>query len=105
MFDTVLPSSLIRVFLATILAIQRIYQGNLERHRHPAGLLSGETIEKADEDALPEDTANAGLGRPAGALREFGYDEDDIGDLVDRAVQQRLLVGTTRDLGSQSATF
>jgi hydroxyacid-oxoacid transhydrogenase len=35
-------------------------------------------------------------------VRELGYSEDDIGDLVEGAMkQQRLLVGTPREVGEE----
>ena len=65
-----------------------------------AELLSGESIEKADENTLPEIIIQLmqDVGAPRG-VRELGYDEEDIDDLVDGAMkQQRLLVGAPREV-------
>jgi hydroxyacid-oxoacid transhydrogenase len=65
-----------------------------ERHRRAAELLTGQPIDADDHDALPrafEELMQA-VGAPAG-LREIGYGEDDLPELVAGAVkQQRLLV-------------
>jgi hydroxyacid-oxoacid transhydrogenase len=65
-----------------------------ERHRRAAELLTGAPVEADDHDALPrafEELMRA-VGAPAG-LREIGYGEDDLPELVSGAVkQQRLLV-------------
>jgi alcohol dehydrogenase class IV len=57
-------------------------------------LLTGQPVEADDHDALPrafEELMRA-VGAPAG-LREIGYDQDDLPELVAGAVkQQRLLV-------------
>jgi alcohol dehydrogenase class IV len=71
-----------------------------ERHRRVAELLSGETIEKTDENTLPEILVQLmqDVGAPSG-VRELGYDEDDIDDLVDGAMkQERLLVGSPKEV-------
>jgi hydroxyacid-oxoacid transhydrogenase len=63
-------------------------------------LLSGEKVEKADENTLPGVLIQLmrDVGAPKG-VRELGYGEDDIGDLVDGAMkQQRLLVGAPREV-------
>ena len=76
------------------------YDAAPERHRQVAELLSGETIEKADENTLPEILIQLmkDVGAPSG-VRELGYDEDDIDDLVDGAMkQQRLLVGAPKEV-------
>ncbi len=80
-------------------AFRFTYQSNPERHRRVAELLSGGTIENADENTLPEIIIQLmkDVGAPRG-LREFGYGEDDIDQLVEGTVkQQRLLVGTPRE--------
>jgi alcohol dehydrogenase class IV len=81
-------------------AFRFTYQANPERHREVAEFLSGQTIEeKADENRLPEIIIRLmkDVGAPRG-IREFGYNEDDIDDLVEGTVkQQRLLVGTPRE--------
>jgi alcohol dehydrogenase class IV len=71
-----------------------------ERHREVAELLAGERLESADENTLPEIIIQLmkDVGAPKG-VRELGYDEDDIDDLVDGAMkQQRLLVGAPREV-------
>ena len=63
-------------------------------------MLSGEKIEKADENTLPEVLIQLmkDVGAPKG-VRELGYSEDDIDDLVEGAMkQQRLLVGAPREV-------
>ncbi len=80
-------------------AFRFTYESNPERHREVAELLSGQRIENADENTLPEIIIQLmkDVGTPRG-LRDFGYDEDDIDDLVEGTVkQQRLLVGTPRE--------
>ncbi len=65
-----------------------------------AELLTGETIENADENTLPDIIVQLmkDVGAPSG-VRELGYDEDDVDDLVDGAMkQQRLLVGSPREV-------
>lgn len=71
-----------------------------ERHRQVAEMLSGESIEKADENTLPEIIVQLmkDVGAPSG-VRELGYEEDEIGDLVEGAMkQQRLLVGAPKEV-------
>jgi alcohol dehydrogenase class IV len=71
-----------------------------ERHREVAALLSGEDVEKADEHTLPGIIVELmkDIGAPRG-VRELGYDEDDVDELVDGAMkQQRLLVGAPREV-------
>jgi len=71
-----------------------------ERHREVAELLSGEDIGEADENTLPGVIIQLmkDIGAPRG-VRELGYDEDDVDDLVDGAMkQQRLLVGAPREV-------
>ena len=81
-------------------AFRFTYDAMPERHRRVAELLSGETIEKADENTLPEILIQLmkDVGAPNG-VRELGYDEDDIDELVDGAMkQQRLLVGSPKEV-------
>ena len=72
-----------------------------ERHRRAAELLTGQPVEADDHDALPrafEELMRA-VGAPTG-LREIGYGEDDLPDLVAGAVkQQRLLVLSPVEIG------
>ena len=81
-------------------AFRFTYASMPERHRYVAELLSGEQIEKADEDTLPEILIQLmkDVRAPHG-VREVGYDEDDIDQLVEGAMkQQRLLVGAPREV-------
>jgi alcohol dehydrogenase class IV len=81
-------------------AFRFTYDAQPERHRRVAELLSGETIEKADENTLPEIIIQLmkDVGAPRG-VRELGYSEDDIDQLVEGAMkQQRLLVGTPKEV-------
>jgi len=81
-------------------AFRFTYDAQPERHRRVAELLSGETIEKADENTLPEILIQLmkDVGTPKG-VRELGYSEDDIDQLVEGAMkQQRLLVGTPKEV-------
>ncbi len=76
------------------------YEAQPERHRYVAELLSGEKIEKADENTLPEILIQLmkDVGAPRG-VRELGYGDDDIDELVEGAMkQQRLLVGTPKEV-------
>jgi len=81
-------------------AFRFTYDAQPERHRQVAELLSGETTEKADENTLPEILIQLmkDVGAPKG-VRELGYSEDDIDQLVEGAMkQQRLLVGTPKEV-------
>ena len=81
-------------------AFRFTYEAMPERHREVAELLAGERIESADENTLPEIIIQLmkDVGAPKG-VRELGYDEDDIDDLVDGAMkQQRLLVGAPKEV-------
>jgi alcohol dehydrogenase class IV len=67
-------------------------------------LLSGEKVEKADENTLPGVLIQLmrDVGAPKG-VRELGYGEDDIEDLVEGAMkQQRLLVGAPREVNEEN---
>jgi hydroxyacid-oxoacid transhydrogenase len=81
-------------------AFRFTYEAMPERHKEVAELLSGEKIEKPDENTLPELLIQLmkDVGAPKG-VRELGYDETDIDDLVEGAMkQQRLLVGAPREV-------
>ena len=70
-----------------------------DRHKEVAELLTAEKIENPDENTLPEILTQLmkDVGAPMG-LRELGYTEDDIDDLVEGAIkQQRLLVGAPKE--------
>ena len=81
-------------------AFRFTYEAMPERHRQVAELLAGERIENPDENTLPEILLQLmkDVGAPSG-VRELGYDESEIDDLVDGAMkQQRLLVGAPREV-------
>jgi len=81
-------------------AFRFTYSSAPERHKEVAELLSGEKIENADENTLPEVMVRLmqDVGAPRG-VRDLGYSEDDIDDLVEGAMkQQRLLVGSPREV-------
>jgi hydroxyacid-oxoacid transhydrogenase len=62
--------------------------------------LVGGPISDADENTLPEVLISLmrDIGAPRG-VRELGYTEDDIDELVEGAMkQQRLLVGAPKDV-------
>ncbi len=76
------------------------YSSAPERHRQVAELLAGESIQKADENTLPEIIVQLmkDVGAPRG-VGELGYGEEDIPALVDGAMkQQRLLVNAPREV-------
>ncbi len=84
-------------------AFRFTYDAMPERHRQVAELLAGERIEKADENTLPEIIIQLmkDVGAPKG-VRELGYDEGDIDDLVDGAMkQERLLVGAPKEVSEE----
>ncbi len=84
-------------------AFRFTYESMPERHRQVAELLAGERIESADENTLPEIIVQLmkDVGAPRG-VRELGYDEDDIDDLVEGAMkQQRLLVGAPKEVSEE----
>jgi alcohol dehydrogenase class IV len=81
-------------------AFRFTYDAMPERHRQVAELLAGESIEKADENTLPEILIQLmkDVGAPSG-VRELGYDEGEIDQLVDGAMkQERLLVGAPKEV-------
>jgi hydroxyacid-oxoacid transhydrogenase len=81
-------------------AFRFTYDAMPERHKEVAELLNGGPIGDADENTLPEILINLmkDVGAPSG-VRELGYSEDDIDDLVDGAMkQQRLLVGSPKEV-------
>ena len=84
-------------------AFRFTYDAMPERHREVAELLTGEKIETADENTLPEIVIQLmkDVGAPKG-VRELGYSEDDIDALVDGAMkQQRLLVGAPKEVSEE----
>ena len=81
-------------------AFRFTYDAQPERHRQVAELLAGESLENADENTLPEILIQLmkDVGAPRG-VREVGYEEDEIDDLVAGAMkQQRLLVGAPKEV-------
>jgi hydroxyacid-oxoacid transhydrogenase len=81
-------------------AFRFTYDAMPERHKEVAELLNGGPISDADENTLPEILISLmkDVGAPSG-VRELGYSEDDIDDLVDGAMkQQRLLVGSPKEV-------
>ncbi len=86
-------------------AFRFTYPSMPERHREVAELLSGESIEKADENTLPEILIQLmkDVGAPRG-VREVGYGEDDINQLVEGAMkQERLLVNNPCEISEADA--
>jgi alcohol dehydrogenase class IV len=84
-------------------AFRFTYEAMPERHREVAELLVGERIGSADENTLPEVIVQImqDVGAPRG-VRELGYDEDDIDELVEGAMkQQRLLVGAPKEVSEE----
>jgi alcohol dehydrogenase class IV len=81
-------------------AFRFTYESNPERHRQVTELLSGKQIENADENTLPEIIVQLmqDVGAPRG-IKELGYGEEDIDQLVNGAMQQqRLLVLSPREV-------
>ncbi|WP_207890283.1 hydroxyacid-oxoacid transhydrogenase [Rubrobacter taiwanensis] len=79
-------------------AFRFTYDAMPEKHRQVAELLAGRPVGKADENTLPEIIIRLmqDVGAPRG-IRELGYGEEDIPDLVAGAMkQQRLLVGSPK---------
>jgi len=88
------------VIITAPAAFRFTYESNPERHRQVAELLSGKSIEEADENTLPEILVQLmqDVGVPRG-LGEIGYDEKDIDELVNGGMQQqRLLVLAPREV-------
>jgi alcohol dehydrogenase class IV len=72
-----------------------------ERHRRVAELLTGAPVDAGDHDALPRafEQLMRDVGAPVG-LRELGYGEADLPELVAGALkQQRLLVCAPCEVG------
>jgi alcohol dehydrogenase class IV len=84
-------------------AFRFTYEADPERHHRVAELLSGEKLEDVDENTLPEILIQLmkDVGAPRG-VRELGYTEEDIDDLVQGAMkQQRLLVGAPKEVSEE----
>jgi hydroxyacid-oxoacid transhydrogenase len=82
-------------------AFRFTYSADPDKHRRAAELLAGEKIPDVDESTLPKVLTRLmkDVGAPSG-LRELGYDESDIDDLVNGALkQQRQLSIAPREAG------
>jgi hydroxyacid-oxoacid transhydrogenase len=82
-------------------AFRFTYPAGPDKHRRAAKFLASEPIPDADENTLPNLLTRLmkDIGAPSG-LRELGYDEDDIDDLVNGALkQQRQLSIAPREAG------
>jgi hydroxyacid-oxoacid transhydrogenase len=80
-------------------AFRYTFEADPDKHRRAAELIAGRELPDADENTLPEILTELmrDVGAPSG-VRELGYGEDDIPDLVEGAVkQQRLLVVAPRE--------
>jgi hydroxyacid-oxoacid transhydrogenase len=82
-------------------AFRFTYDAAPDRHHRVAELLSGEPVRDGDENTLPDVLVGLmkDVGAPSG-VRELGYEEDEIDDIVDGAMkQQRLLVIAPTEVG------
>ncbi len=82
-------------------AFRFTYDAMPERHNHVAELLNGGPIDDPGPDTLPDILRQLmkDIDAPRG-VAELGYTEDDIPALVEGALkQQRLLVGSPKDVG------
>jgi hydroxyacid-oxoacid transhydrogenase len=82
-------------------AFRFTYSADPDKHRRAAEFLAGEPIPDADESILSNVLIQLmkDIGAPSG-LRELGYDENDIDDLVNGALsQQRQLSIAPREVG------
>jgi hydroxyacid-oxoacid transhydrogenase len=82
-------------------AFRFTYSAAPDRHRRAAELLTGEPVEAGDAEALPRALTRLmrDVGAPRG-IRELGYDEGDLDDLVKGALrQQRQLSIAPREAG------
>jgi hydroxyacid-oxoacid transhydrogenase len=89
------------VIVSSPAAFRYTFEADPERHRRAAELIKGEPIDDADEDTLPDVLVSLmqAVGAPRG-IREFGYEDGDVGVLVEGALkQQRLLVISPREAG------
>jgi alcohol dehydrogenase class IV len=86
-------------------AFRFTYDGHPQRHRHAADLISGSPVDPDEgADALPRVLRELmrDIGIPSG-IRSFGYDESDIGMLVDGTMKQsRQLAVVPVPLGRES---
>jgi hydroxyacid-oxoacid transhydrogenase len=82
-------------------AFRFTYEGDRDKHHKVAELLTGEPVRDGDENTLPDVLVGLmkDVGAPSG-VRELGYEEDEIDDIVDGAMkQQRLLVIAPTEVG------
>jgi len=82
-------------------AFRFTYEAMPDRHRQVAEWLAGEALPDAGPDTLPEvlRALMQDVDAPRG-IAELGYTEDDVPALVEGTMkQQRLLVGTPREVG------
>jgi hydroxyacid-oxoacid transhydrogenase len=82
-------------------AFRFTYGADSDKHRRAAEFLAGKRIPDADESTLPNVLTRLmkDIGAPSG-LRELGYDESDIDELVNGALkQQRQLSIAPREAG------
>jgi hydroxyacid-oxoacid transhydrogenase len=75
-------------------AFRFTYPANPKKHRQAAEFLTGEPFLDADENTLPDVLTQLmqDVGAPSG-LRELGYDESDVDDLVSGALKQQRQLG------------
>ena len=75
-------------------AFRFTYSADPDKHRRAAELLADEPIPEADESTLPNALTRLmkDVVAPSG-LRELGYDENDIDDLVNGALKQQRQLG------------
>jgi alcohol dehydrogenase class IV len=79
-------------------AFRFTFEADPEKHRRAAELIAGKPIPDADENTLPQVLTDLmrDVGAPSG-VRELGYTDDDVAELVEGALkQQRLLVVSPR---------
>ena len=75
-------------------AFRFTYPADPKKHRQAAEFLAGEPFPKTDENTLSDVLTRLmqDVGAPSG-LRELGYDEEDIDDLVSGALKQQRQLG------------
>ncbi|HLL56787.1 MAG TPA: hydroxyacid-oxoacid transhydrogenase [Rubrobacteraceae bacterium] len=82
------------VILTAPAAFRFTYPADPDKHRQAAEFLTGEPSPDTDENTLPEILIKLmkDVGAPSG-LREVGYDENDIDQLVEGALKQQRQLG------------
>ncbi|MCA1719251.1 MAG: iron-containing alcohol dehydrogenase, partial [Actinobacteria bacterium] len=75
-------------------AFRFTYPASPKKHRQAAEFLTGEPFPDTDENTLPDVLTRLmrDVGAPSG-LRELGYDESDVDDLVSGALKQQRQLG------------